>query len=94
MANEPAGEDSEGGHHRLRRALRHCFGIARGLKEFNPNEWDGCKELYHYLTDPKYRGDTNYPVWDRLNDRDWVLEPDDFEMERGRSEEVDPPSTP
>ncbi|MFN2514035.1 MAG: hypothetical protein ABR568_21795, partial [Pyrinomonadaceae bacterium] len=50
-----------------------------GLTDYNLNGCNGCKEVYHFLTDPNYRGDTHYPAWDRLDDRGWALGPDDME---------------
>jgi hypothetical protein len=80
LTDEQAGKDDpDGGFHRARRALRHLWGINRGLTDFNPNECDGCKEIQKFLTDPNYGGDTHYPAWDRLDDRGWALGPNDFQ---------------
>lgn len=72
-------EDQEGPFRRARRALRHLFGIYRGLKPYSPESCDGCREISQFLRDSKYRGDINYPMYDRL-DPDWELGPDDPEI--------------
>ena len=64
---------------RARRTLRHLWHINRGDKEYNPTECDGCKEIHHFLTDPKYRGDEHFPVGERI-DPDWILGPDEMEL--------------
>jgi hypothetical protein len=77
MVDEQAGKsDPDDGFYRARRALGHLWHIHRGLTDYNPNGCHGCKEIHHFLTDPTYRGDTHYPAWDRLADRDWALGPD------------------
>ncbi|MCA1577772.1 MAG: hypothetical protein LC794_10490 [Acidobacteria bacterium] len=79
METEQEGRDNpEGGYRRARRALGHLWSINRGVKNYNPNECDGCKEIHHFLTDPRYRGDTVYPMYDRI-DADWKLGPDEME---------------
>jgi len=76
---DEAREDFEKPFLRARRTLRHLFHIYRGDKSFNPNECDGCKESHHFLTDPGYRGDENFPVGERI-DPDWSLGPDEMEV--------------
>jgi hypothetical protein len=79
MADEQAAKDeAEGAYRRARRALKHLWGINRGLKDYNPTDCDGCKEIHKFLTNPNYRGDTDYPMYDRI-DPDWKLGPDDME---------------
>jgi hypothetical protein len=79
MIDEQAGKDDpEGAYRRARRALRHLWSIHRGVKNYNPNECDGCKEIDRFLTDPNYRGDTHYPMYDQI-DADWKLGPDEME---------------
>ncbi len=85
MTDQQAGKDApDGAYRRARRALRHLWNINRGVKDYNPDGCDGCKEIHHFLTDPTYRGDTGYPMYDRI-DPDWKLGPD--EMEKVSDEE-------
>jgi hypothetical protein len=79
MAQEDTrNDDSDGAYRRARRALRHLWAIDRGVKDYNPDDCDGCKEIHKFLTDPTYRGDTDYPMYDRI-DPAWKLGPDDME---------------
>lgn len=96
MQQEQAGNaDPEGTYRRARRALKHLWNINRGAADYNPNDCDGCKEIHRFLTDPEYRGDTGYPVFDRI-DSDWRLGPDDMEKvtEEERAKWLDPPIPP
>jgi hypothetical protein len=36
------------------------------LKDYNPTDCDGCKEIHRFLTDPTCHGDTGYPMYDRI----------------------------
>lgn len=72
-------EDFAGAFRRARRALRHLYGIHRGLKPYSPDTCDGCKEISQFLLEPTYRGDTGYPMFDRIAP-DWSLGPDEPEV--------------
>jgi hypothetical protein len=83
MAEQAGEEDFGAAYRRARRTVRHLWSIHCGVTEYSPNGCDGCKEIHHFLTEPKYRGDAHYPVWDRLDDHDWALGPDDMELNEG-----------
>lgn len=76
---DKAQEDFQMPFRRARRSLRHLFNIHRGVKPYDPQQCDGCKEIHHFLTDPNYRGDERYPIGERI-DPDWKLGPDEMEI--------------
>lgn len=70
---------------RARRAIRHLWFITRGVKQFNPEGCDGCKEVHQFLTDASYRGDEHYPIGvepDPELGPGWALGPDEIELPR------------
>jgi hypothetical protein len=79
-------EDYQKPFFRVRRTLRHLWHINRGDKKYNPNGCDGCREIHHFLSDPRYLGDEHYPVGVEADPDpgehlgpNWKLGPDEME---------------